>query len=233
MNLKQRVLVVAAHPDDEILGCGATMARIVADGGEVQTVFLADGESSRFQPSEIESPLVRGKIENRQANAVRAAAVLGTREPKFYEFPDNQLDTIALLSLIKIVETEVDRFQPSLVMTHFGSDLNIDHQRAQEAVIVATRPQQNTSVNMVLFFELPSSTEWRPPGSGNSFVPNLFVNVEGFTNLKFAALEAYEQEMRPFPHPRSREAIEALMRWRGASSGFMEAESFVLGRERI
>lgn len=230
MNLSSRTLVVAAHPDDEVLGCGATMARIASEGGIVQTIFLADGESSRFLTSEIGSQKVNEKILARREAAISAATILGSIPPKFFDLPDNRLDTVPMLEIAKIIETEIALFKPSRVITHFSGDLNIDHQKVHEAVLVVTRPQGDSSVREVICFELPSSTEWRPPGSGLTFSPNLFINVEGFEHQKFAALEAYAAEMRAFPHPRSTEAIQALMKWRGASSNLQLAEAFALAR---
>jgi len=230
MNLSSRTLVVAAHPDDEVLGCGATMARITSEGGIVQTIFLADGESSRFLTSEIGSQKVNEKILARREAAISAATILGSIPPKFFDLPDNRLDTVPMLEIAKIIETEIALFKPSRVITHFSGDLNIDHQKVHEAVLVVTRPQGDSSVREVICFELPSSTEWRPPGSGLTFSPNLFINAEGFEHQKFAALAAYESEMRAFPHPRSTEAILALMKWRGASSNLALAEAFIMSR---
>ena len=230
MNFSARTLVVAAHPDDEVLGCGATMARIASEGGVVQTIFLADGESSRFLASEIGSPKVIEKILSRRAAANSAATILGNLPPKFFDLPDNRLDTVPMLEIAKIIDTEIALFKPSLVITHFSGDLNVDHQKVHEAVLVATRPQGDSFVRGVICFELPSSTEWRPPGSGLAFSPNLFVDVKGFEKQKFAAMAAYEAEMRAFPHPRSREAIEALTKWRGSNSNVSLAEAFVLAR---
>lgn len=230
MNFSARTLVVAAHPDDEVLGCGATMARIASAGGVVQTIFLADGESSRFLTSEISSPKVIENILSRRAAANSAATILGNLPPKFFDLPDNRLDVVPILEIAKIIEAEIALFKPSRVITHYSGDLNVDHQKVHEAVLVATRPQGDFSVREVICFELPSSTEWRPPGSGLAFSPNLFIGVEGFDNQKFAALTAYETEMRAFPHPRSTEAILALMKWRGASSNLALAEAFVISR---
>ncbi len=230
MNLSSRTLVVAAHPDDEVLGCGATLARIASEGGIVQTIFLADGESSRFLASEISSPKVIEKILSRRAAANSAATILGNLPPKFFDLPDNRLDVVPILEIAKIIEAEIGLFKPSRVFTHFSGDLNIDHQKVHEAVLVATRPQGDSGVGEVICFELPSSTEWRPPGSGQSFSPNLFIDVTGFEGQKFAALEAYEAEMRAFPHPRSKEAIMSLMKWRGASSNLLASEAFILAR---
>ena len=230
MNFAARTLVVAAHPDDEVLGCGGTIARITAGGGIVQTIFLADGESSRFPISDIHSHTVNEKILARRKAANMAARILGSEPPKFYDFPDNRLDTIALLDITKIVEEEIALFAPQRVITHFAGDLNQDHQIVLEAVLIATRPHVGSCVKEVISFELPSSTEWRPPGAVLQFSPNLFVNVDGFVDLKFAALDAYEVEMRNFPHPRSKEAIEALMKWRGAIVGSKSSECFMVER---
>ena len=230
MNLSNRTLVVAAHPDDEVLGCGGMIARIVAEGGIVQTIFLADGESSRYLESKIGSQEVVEKIRARRAAANSAATILGSLPPKFFDLPDNRLDTIPTLDIIKIIEYEIAKFQPFRIITHFSGDLNLDHQKVNEAVLVATRPQGISCVAEVICFELPSSTEWRPPDSGQNFSPNLFVNVERFANQKIRALAEYESEMRDFPHPRSKEAIEALMKWRGATSNLPLAEAFVFSR---
>ena len=230
MNLSARTLVVAAHPDDEVLGCGATMARIASNGGIVQTIFLADGESSRFPVSEIGAPKVVERILARKYAASSAATILGSLPPKFLDLPDNRMDMVPMLEIAKIIEEEIAIFKPLQVITHFSGDLNVDHQKVHEAVLIATRPQGESCVGEVICFELPSSTEWRPPGSGLPFSPNLFINVEGFENQKFSALAAYETEMRAFPHPRSSEAILALMKWRGASSNLALAEAFIMSR---
>ena len=230
MNLSSRTLVVAAHPDDEVLGCGATMARISSNGGTVQTIFLADGESSRFLTSEIDSKKVTKRIQDRKIAANSAAMILGSLPPKFFDLPDNRLDTIPILEIAKIIEQEMALFKPNRVITHFSDDINVDHRIVHEAVLIATRPQSEIRIREVICFELPSSTEWRPPGSGQIFSPNLFIDVKGFEDQKFAALKAYEAEMRPFPHPRSNEAIQALMNWRGATSNLYSSEAFVLAR---
>ena len=230
MNFRGRTLVVAAHPDDEVLGCGATMARISSEGGIVQTIFLADGESSRFPLSEIKSQVVLERILARKVAATSAANILGSLPPKFLDLPDNRLDTVPLLDIVKILEKEIERFKPLQIITHFSGDLNVDHQKVHEAVLVATRPQGDLCVGEVICFELPSSTEWRPPGSGQTFTPNIFIDVTGFEDQKFVALKAYDSEMRTFPHPRSKEAILSLLKWRGASANLLASEAFILAR---
>jgi len=230
MNLSSRTLVVVAHPDDEVLGCGATMARIASEGGVVQTIFIADGESSRYMPSEIKSHELQERIRNRKTAANSAAQILRSLPPKYFDLPDNRLDTLPVLDIAKIIEKEIALFEPSRVITHFFGDINVDHQKVHEAVLIATRPQGGSCTTEVMCFELPSSTEWRPPGSGQNFSPNLFIDVSSFESQKFAALKSYETEMRPYPHPRSFEAIQALMKWRGATSNLLLAEAFILLR---
>ena len=230
MNLSARTLVVAAHPDDEVLGCGATMARIASNGGTVQTIFLADGESARFPLSKIISKEVTERIQARKEAAYSAAEILGSLPPKFFDLPDNRLDTVPILEIARIIEQEIALFKPNLVMTHFLGDINVDHQKVHEAILIALRPQSGINARELICFEVPSSTEWRPSGLGQVFSPNLFIDVKGFGEQKLAALKAYDAEMRPFPHPRSYEAIESLMKWRGASSNNMLAEAFLLTR---
>ena len=230
MKFSERIMVVAAHPDDEVLGCGATLARFAADGGVVQTIFLADGESSRFSTTDSKLAEIEERVKQRRAAANLAAAILGTEPPMFFDFPDNRLDTVPLIEIVRVIESALSLFEPVHVFTHFAGDLNVDHQRVHEAVSVATRPQRGLSVREVASFEIPSSTEWGPSSYGQTFSPNYFVDVSDFKSQKFAALQAYESEMREFPYPRSYEAIEALMKWRGSSANLFLAESFILER---
>jgi LmbE family N-acetylglucosaminyl deacetylase len=224
------VLVVAAHPDDEVLGCGGTIARHVAEGDRVEVVFFTDGVGSRYpaENSEFQTEqLVRSE------SGRRAAEILGIPSPICFGFPDNRLDAIDLLDLVKSVENVARRIQPSIVYTHWAGDLNVDHRLVFQSVITAFRPMADSSVTTIRSFEVPSSTEWGDQSLAQAFRPNLFVAIDRFLELKLRALNAYAQEMRPFPHPRSHAALEALARWRGAESGLDAAEAFVTIRERI
>ena len=221
------VLVVAAHPDDEALGCGATLARHCAEGASAAVLFLADGIGSR-NPANREWELAA-----RHDAARRACAELGVSDLTLMAYPDNRLDTIALLDIVQDVERAVQRCEPDIVYTHHGHDLNIDHRRVHDAVVAACRPQPGCLVRRLLFFETASSTEWRPPASMPPFAPNWFVDVSDYLPKKLAALSIYADELRPFPHPRSIEAIEYLARWRGATVGVAAAEAFELGRTII
>lgn len=152
---------------------------------------------------------------------------------KLLSLPDNRMDGMELLDIVRIVEAEIERHRPDLVFTHHAGDVNVDHRVLHDAVITACRPQPGHSVGTLLFFEVPSSTEWRPAASGMQFAPDYFFDVTDFLDRKLEALNAYAPEMRVFPHPRSIKAVEHLAGWRGAMIGCAAAEAFMLGRAII
>lgn len=223
------ILVVAAHPDDEALGCGGTLARLSREGASIHVAFLADGVFSRDgeQGEQQQELLIR------RSAAQAACASMGVGSVSFDNFPDNRMDTSALLDIAKTVEGLIEKYQPDTVFTHHGGDVNIDHRRIHEAVSVACRPQSTSVVKTVLFFEVPSSTEWQFPGSTPVFSPNWFVDISDTLAKKLAALESYSHEMRAWPHPRSIEGVTHLARWRGATVGVDAAEAFMLGRQVV
>ena len=218
------ILVVAAHPDDEVLGCGGYIANQVRSGGEVFVTFLSDGVTSR------QGNLGLQEIESRRNAARLASKVLGVSEVSFGDYPDNKIDTVPLLEIIKSIEAVVERVRPQIVLTHFGGDLNIDHRIVNQAVLTACRPAPKQGVKKVLFFEVPSSTEWQVPIEGEAFTPTWFEDISETLEIKTKALTVYEHELREWPHPRSVKAVEHLAHWRGASCGVDAAEAFVLGR---
>jgi LmbE family N-acetylglucosaminyl deacetylase len=219
------ILVVAAHPDDEILGCGGTIARHVADGDKVNVVILAEGVTSR--PGQTGNAPALAELRD----AARAAnAILGVEAVSFEGFPDNRLDGLVRLEVIRRIEAHVERCGPQFIYTHHVGDVNIDHQIAHHAVVTACRPQPAHPVHTLLFFETPSSTEWQTPGSAPPFLPNWFIDISITLERKLQALAAYRSEMRPWPHPRSFEAVSHLAHLRGAASGLDSAEAFMLGR---
>lgn len=222
------VLVVAAHPDDEVIGCGGTLARMAAEGRSVHVLLLADGEGSRGSADP--AGVLATKVVGRNASANVANDVLGCATVEALGLPDNRLDGVELLDIVKAIEDCLRRYRPTTVLTHHSGDVNIDHRIAHDAVVAACRPLPDQVIQQLLFFEVVSSTEWRPPSSAPPFVPNWFVNIESTMAKKRQALQAYASELRPFPHPRSLEGIEALARWRGATVGVEAAEAFVLGR---
>ena len=221
--MSKKVLVVAAHPDDEILGCGGTMARHAQCDDEVHVVFMADGVTSRTDNKEIIS-----QIGDRNSAAVEACQIIGAQPPIFLGFPDNQMDTVPLLDISKALEEVVAALQPQIVYTHYAHDLNIDHQITHQAVMVSCRPLPGTSVSEIYSFEVLSSSGWRGGGTEQSFVPNYFVEVAQVWEHKIAALNCYRGEMRDYP--RSIEGLVALATFRGVNIGHDKVEAFQLER---
>jgi LmbE family N-acetylglucosaminyl deacetylase len=220
----RRVAVIVAHPDDEVLGCGGTIRRHTLAGDEVWTIILADGETSRDGAGE-------KAVADREAAMRAAAEVLGVQHYATHRLPDNRLDTVPLLDLIKLVERHIGDIAPAAVYTHHAGDLNVDHRCVHQAVMTACRPRAGRAVTRLLCFETPSSTEWQSAPAEPPFVPNWFVDISDVLEAKMKALQAYGREMKPWPHPRSYEGVEHLARWRGATIGCAAAEAFMLGRE--
>jgi len=218
------VLVVAAHPDDEILGCGGTIARHSAQGDIVSVVFLADGETSRPGAGAAD-------IERRHRAAHEAAEIVGASVFDFADFADNRLDGLELLTIVRRIEAAIGELAPEIVYTHALADLNIDHQICHRATLTACRPLPGRPVKRLLAFETLSSTEWSANAATARFHPTLFIDVSDHLEQKLQALDCYAEEMPPFPHARSREAVEALALRRGAEVGRPAAEAFQVIRE--
>lgn len=216
------VMVIAAHPDDEALGCGGTIAKHVDQGDTVHFIFVADGVSSRNASGD------QALIE-REVATKRAAFLLGASSFDTLGFPDNRLDTIALLDIVQCLELQIERIKPSIIYTHHGGDLNVDHRKVHSAVITACRPLPGSSVREIYAFEIPSSTEWSSIGFV-PFLPNHYVDISNFLLKKISVLDAYGIEMRPFPHSRSIQHVQDLARHRGSSVGLAAAEAFMVLR---
>lgn len=222
------VLVVAAHPDDEVLGCGGTIARHADQGDDVHICIFAEGARSRRNVTDSDGDLICSRL----AKSARAAAkVLGAQTLELLQLPDNRLDSIDRLDIVQTIERKLNELRPSIVYVHHSGDVNIDHRRLHESCVTACRPLPGSSVTSLLTYEVPSSTEWQTPGSNFAFSPNYFVNISSYWGLKHQALKAYDSEMRLFPHPRSYEAVEHLAKWRGAQSGTSCAEAFCIIRQ--
>lgn len=222
------VLVVAAHPDDEVIGCGGTIARHVAYGDTVSVLIVAEGVTSRSDKRNSDTD--HHELNNLAKAAAAANTAIGVARLNLLNFPDNRMDGMERLDVVKRVEAELAEVSPTIVYTHHAGDVNIDHRVLHDAVIAACSPQPGASVQTLLFFEVASSTEWRPAASAIQFQPDWFVDIADYWPAKAAALAAYSGEMRSFPHPRSITALEHLARWRGACVGRMMAEAFMLGR---
>ena len=216
------ILVVAAHADDEALGCGGTIARHVAEGDTVHVVFLADGVSSRqsAQPDE---------MDRRLAAAEQARRALGVVATIFLGLPDNRLDGLPLIDVIQPLENVIRQFNPQIIYTHHFGDLNVDHRIAHQAVMTACRPLPECSVEEIYAFEVMSGTEWSSV-SLMPFLPNMFVDISKYLAVKLQALKAYALEMRPAPHSRSMEHMTALAQHRGHCVGVDAAEAFMVMR---
>lgn len=229
-SFNERVLVVAAHPDDEALGCGASIAWHREQGAKVWVLVLGEGVTSRKELSETQK--TKGVAGLRKA-AQRAGKILGVERVILKEFPDQAFDRLPLLTLVHSIEEVMRLCRPTLVYTHHWGDVNVDHRRATEAVEAAIRPMPGSSVRNALSFEVPSSTEWNFAKRKRGFSPNVFQAISK-THLakKLAALKAYRAEMRAFPHPRSSEYLTALAKVRGGQSGFKLAEAFELIYQR-
>lgn len=215
-----RVLVVGAHPDDEVLGCGGTLARFRAAGKDVHALILSDVTTSRT--GEPGDPAALG------AEAQRAAEVLGFTSLTRGDFPDNRFDTLPMLEIIKRIEELKTEVEPDLVLCHDPIDLNLDHQIVHQAVLTAFRslPGETTAL---MTFETSSSTEYQDPDFGG-FCPNFYIDISDHLEAKIHALECYRSEMRAAPHPRSIEGIRNLARRRGMEAGCEYAEAFRIMR---
>ncbi|MBZ5599818.1 MAG: PIG-L family deacetylase [Acidobacteriia bacterium] len=221
------VLVVAAHPDDEVLGCGGTAAGLAREGHSVHIAIMAEGITSRHAQREQADARQLSRL-HQQAHA--AAAKMGAKDVVLFKLPDNRLDTVPLLEVVKLVEELVEKLRPEVIYTHHPGDLNIDHGVVHRAVLTATRPMAGHPVREIYAFEVPSSTEWAFQRLEPSFRPNVFVDVTATLDAKLDAMACYDSESREFPHPRSPEALRAIAtRW-GSVAGCPAAEAFELVR---
>lgn len=222
-------MIVVAHPDDEILGLGASMHKLININNVItHVVILGEGITSRFKIRD--TKLCEKELSKHKSNIFNAQKLIGYQSISTYNFPDNRFDTVALLDIIKIVEEEKEKFSPDIIFTHHEGDLNVDHRLTFQAVLTAIRPMKNEKVKMLITFETPSGTEWQT-ASSLQFSPNFFISVlEENINAKIKALEEYEYEIREFPHPRSMEALKIKARNRGVEVGCDFAEAFKIER---
>jgi len=221
------VLVVAAHPDDEVLGCGATIARLAKEGHEIYIATMSEGITSRYQQRE---QVDMALVESLHARSHQVAKMLGAKDTYMQNLPDNCFDTVPLLDIIKSIEALIARVTPEIIYTHHGGDLNIDHAVIYRAVLTATRPVEGCPVRELYAFEVPSSTEWAFQQFTPVFKPNTFVDISATLETKIKAMSLYESEARKFPHPRSPEALRTMAQWRGSLVGYEAAEAFELIR---
>ncbi len=211
-----RTLIIAAHPDDEVISMGGTIRRLSGSGTQVKVVFVSDGVTSRKN--------YRESLGARRESAIKALEILGCNQVIFGEFPDNLLDSVPELEITKFIEENLNSFNPDTVFTHHPDDLNIDHQRTSKSSVVACRPKPSSNINALFYFEVLSSTGWN--FGSQDFRPNLYVEISAFMDYKLKALSEYRVELEKFPHARSLESIEALAIYRGNGMGMKMAEAF-------
>lgn len=223
-------MVVAAHPDDELLGLGATMHKLIKEEGvAAHVVILGEGITSRSDSRDTDK--WKDVLEEHHRNINAAGSHIGYKSIHTYDFSDNRFDSHALLDIVKVVEKEKEEFKPDLIFTHNSGDLNIDHQLTFQAVMTATRPMDDEKVTTVISFETPSATDWQYNNHPEQFKPNLYIEVnEEDVQAKCEAMSEYKFETREYPHPRSFKALKVLAQYRGYTSGNQMAEAFEIVR---
>ncbi|MBK8368414.1 MAG: PIG-L family deacetylase [Bacteroidetes bacterium] len=226
----KKVMLVVAHPDDELLGLGATMNKLIKEHNvNTHVVILGEGITSRSDVRDQKK--WAAELKTHRKNIQTAQKAIGYHSVSIYDFADNRFDTVALLDLIKVIEKQKRAFQPDVIFTHHGGDVNVDHQRTFEAVVTACRPMAHEKVKTIITFETPSGTEWRSPSDPRHFLPNVFFSVSKKNiEAKIKGMESYEFEKRTYPHPRSPQALTIqAQRW-GVAVGTDFAEAFCVIR---
>ena len=223
-NIK-KVLIIAAHPDDDAFGCGGTIKKLANQKNKIYAIYFTDGVSARINKKDLKK-----KINDRKKNSEKASKILGIERCIYHSFPDNQLDKIPLLEIIQKIEEQIKKINPDLILTHFENDLNIDHQIINRAVVTATRPKPNLKLKKILMFETLSSTEWKFSDKTKNFNPNYFVDISKTIKQKIKSVKCYKNEIFNWPHPRSEKGVKTLAMFRGQSVGLKFAEAFQLLR---
>ena len=233
-----KVLVIVAHPDDEVLGMGGTLRKLSVKNHDIKVVFLATGiaarRSDKFRNEtkyEINKTLIKKmeeQIKKLRLDAKRALKILGIKNIEFFDFPDNEMDMVSNLEITKTIENIIKKFKPDVIYTHTKNDINVDHRAIFNATITATRPSTRVNVKKVICFEVPSSSEWN---FGDTFSPNIFVDIKRELSYKKKAIQVYKTELKEFPHPRSVNSLDIIAKRWGTVSGFEASEAFELIRE--
>ncbi len=221
-----KILVIVAHADDEAIGCGGTLLKHRDAGDEIQIIFMTNGVGARENPS-IKEEEIRQTAKEKSCQQIR---VMASHQ---FDYPDNAMDQVALIEVVKSIENVISNYHPNIIYTHHGGDLNIDHQIVHQAVLTACRPQPSSSIRKILTFEVNSSTEWASNSIGTNFSPNYYVNISHQSTEKQDLLKHYIDEMHPYPHSRSIQAIINLNQARGNHIGVAVAEAFMLLRELV
>ena len=221
-----KILIIAAHPDDEVLGCGGIIAKY-AKSNEIYVLILGEGITSRYS-KRLQAP--QKELLELKEKARKAGKLLSAKEIFFLDLPDQRLETIPFLEIVKKVEEFVKKIEPQVIFTHSSADLNLDHRITFRAVLTAARPVKECSVKEIYSFEVLSSTEWGFKKINGAFVPNIFEDIALTIDKKIQALRLYGAEIKEFPHPRSPEGVKLLAQKRGMEAGVKFAEAFELIR---
>lgn len=224
-----RVLVIAAHPDDEVLGMGGTIAKLVNNGCTVDVLIVTDGSSSQYRDSDHLAEIIEAKKKETQ----NCADILGVRNIYYGELPDMKLDITPHVRINQVIEDVIDKVQPDTVFTHFWGDVNCDHQNVYKSTLVSVRPVMGQVVKELYCYRVPSSTEWTPNKADTMFMPNYFVDIEQFAEQKYKAFACYTTELRDYPHPRSVQHLREIDKAAGLKVGLLAAEEFVLLRKLV
>ncbi len=219
--MAKKILIVAAHPDDEILGCGGTTARLVKGGYEAYTMILGEGITSRDvtrKRKKREEEIAQLKKQIHEANNI-----IGVKDVFIYDFPDNRFDSVPLLDIVKVIEKVKDKLKPDMLFTHYEKDLNIDHQLTYRAVMTAARPLPGETIKEIYSFEVLSATEWNFP---LTFSPDYFFDITATIDTKTKAMGKYISELREYPHPRSLKGVRLNAENWGMRVGMAYAEAF-------
>lgn len=222
-----KVLVIAAHPDDEVFGMGGTIAKLATEGKEVHVLIVTDGSTTQYK----NSPNLYEILNKKKKEAKNANCALGVKKVHFGELPDMRLDSVAHIEVNRVIEEMIKKLKPEIVYTHFYGDINFDHQHVYKSTLVAVRPLPGQTVKELYCYKVPSSTEWSPQIFSGTFMPNVFVDISKYCLKKQEAIKLYETELRDYPHPRSIEYIEKLDRVSGLKYGIGSAEEFMLLRK--
>ena len=216
---KKSILIVAAHPDDEILGCGGTVARLVKEGWQAHVLVLGEGITSRDQQRERKRR--EDEINRLRQQMTSANRIIGVTDVTAKDLPDNRFDTVPFLDIVKIIEEERERVGPNMIFTHYEKDLNIDHRITYRATLTAARPHTDKALREIYSYYIPSSSEWNPP---HGFTPDVFFDISKTVEQKLTALKEYREEMRPAPHPRSLDHVRLLASYYGVIAGLEFSE---------
>lgn len=223
----KKVLVVAAHPDDEVLGVGGTIAKLSAAGVECHLLIVTDGSSSQYRDSDHLHEIIEAK----KLETKGCADLLGFKTIYYGELPDMKLDKTPHIAINQVIEKVIDELQPDSVFTHFWGDVNRDHQEVYRSTLVAVRPVMGQVVRELYCYRVPSSTEWTPNKVDTMFMPNYFVDIEKYAEQKYKAFACYATELRDYPHPRSVEYLRETDKAAGLRVGLLAAEELFLMRK--